>query len=84
MKKPNVEFRQSGDSRPMTEAAIRGIICNPIYTGIGPFPETIPDVEWVAAAEKQIAADGTEQFLVNLLAMLRGSFADQEPPTGHN
>lgn len=84
MKNPNVEFRQNGDKRPMTEAVIRGIICNPIHTGIGPFPRTIPDVDWVAAAGQQITSDGAEQFLVNMLAMIRASFADREPPTDRN
>jgi hypothetical protein len=84
MKKPNAEFRQTGDNRPMTEAAIRGILCNPLYAGIGPFPRTVSDEQWVSAAGAQIAAGGTEQFLVNMLAMLRASLADLAPPTDRN
>jgi hypothetical protein len=53
----------------------RGIICNPIYAGIGPYPSLIEDKVWVRAASKAINEDGNEQFLINVLHLLRQSFA---------
>jgi hypothetical protein len=47
------------------------MIANPIYAGIGPYPQLIPDEQWVRCAAKAIAQDGAEQFLVNMLHVLR-------------
>jgi hypothetical protein len=47
---------------------------NPIYAGIGPYPALIDDKTWVRAARKMIDRDGAEQFLVNLLYLLRQDF----------
>lgn len=47
-----------------TEEEVRGMIANPIYAGIGPYPQLIPDEQWVRCAAKAIAQDGAEQFLV--------------------
>ncbi|NIV91376.1 hypothetical protein GWN42_00895, partial [candidate division KSB1 bacterium] len=44
---PNVTVKRSGDETEWTEEQIKGIICNPIYAGIGPFPSIISDEEWV-------------------------------------
>ena len=74
--KVNVEFGRSGDE--MTPAKMRGMICNPIYAGIDPFPALISDEEWVRAATQMIKKEGREQFLVNLLYVLRESFESQD------
>jgi hypothetical protein len=29
-----------------TEAEVRGMVANPIYAGIGPYPQLIPDEQW--------------------------------------
>ena len=50
---------------------VRGMICNPIYTGVPPYPSIISDEEWIAAATRMINEEGVEQFLVNLLHVLR-------------
>ena len=71
---PNATFVSGDDIGKMTEDKIRGIVCNPVYAGIGPFPGLIADEQWVRAAVKMIAEDGAEQFLVNLLHMLRSTF----------
>jgi len=68
------EFRSDDDEGQLTEGQIRGMICNPIYAGIGPFPQLIDDEQWVAAATKAIQEDGPEQFLVNMLYVLRETF----------
>lgn len=57
-----------------SEEKIRGLICNPIYAGVGPFPRMVPDETWVGSAAKLIREEGPEQFLVNMLHVLRRSF----------
>jgi hypothetical protein len=72
---PNVVVARSGT--PMHElsaAAIKGILVNPIYTGIGPFPRLVEDEAWVRAGAKLIDEEGAQQFLVNLLFVLRQCF----------
>ena len=71
---PNVTVKQSGDKTEWTEEQIRGMICNPIYAGIGPYPSFISDEEWVKCAAIQISNEGSQQFLVNLLYVLRACF----------
>jgi len=58
----------------MTQEAITGMVINPIYTDIAPFPRMVEDEAWVRACEKVIKDEGPEQFLVNLLFVLRESF----------
>ena len=51
----------------MAEAAI----CNPVYAGIPPYPPLVSDEEWIAAARRVIEQEGPEQFLTNMLYLLR-------------
>jgi hypothetical protein len=74
---PNVVVAKSGT--PLDElspAAVKGILVNPIYPGLGPFPGLVQDEAWVRACSKLIEEEGTEQFLVNLLHVLRECFGD--------
>src|SRR5438552_3252684 len=64
---PNVRMKMSGSTSPFTEKEIRGILSNPLYAGVGPYPQLIPEEQWVRAAAKIIREEGPEQFLVNLL-----------------
>jgi hypothetical protein len=57
-----------------SEEKIRGLICNPIYAGVGPYPRMVSDEVWIGAAAKLIREEGPEQFLVNMLYVLRRSF----------
>jgi hypothetical protein len=66
---PNVVVANPLD-QPSPEA-VKGILVNPIYTGIGPFPRLVEDATWVRACSKLIEEEGPEQFLVNLLHVLR-------------
>jgi hypothetical protein len=69
---PNVIVARSG--MPMHELspeAVRGILINPIHTGVGPFPRLVEDGAWVRACAKLIEEEGAQQFLVNLLFVLR-------------
>lgn len=76
----------SGESlSEFTAEDMRGLLTNPIYAGLGPYPQIIADEVYVAAAARLIREQGPEQFLVNLLTVLRealGSPFDQgaEPP----
>ncbi len=72
--KPNARMKRSGSGPQFTEEEVRGVIVNPIYAGVGPYPQLVPDEQWVRAAANAIREDGAEQFLVNLLHMLRQSF----------
>jgi hypothetical protein len=69
---PNVVVARSGtDLHKLSPAAIKGILVNPTYTGVGPFPRLIRDEVWVRACAKLIEEEGADQFLVNLLYVLR-------------
>lgn len=69
---PNVVVARSGTPpEALTPEAVRGILVNPIYTGVGPFPRMVTDDAWVRACAGLIEEDGAEQFLVNMLFVLR-------------
>lgn len=77
--KPNAKFVQELPPKgKWTAEDVRGVLCNPIYTGVGPFPRIISDREWVDIAIKAMKEDGEEQFLVNLLFLLRETFGRPE------
>jgi hypothetical protein len=71
--KVNVEYATSGDAGMMTEEKMRSLMCNPIYAGVGPYPALVDDETWVRAAAQMIRKEGSEQFLVNMLYVLRQS-----------
>jgi hypothetical protein len=75
--RPSAEYAAGGgpiDFSDATEAKVRGIICNPVYAGIGPFPALVSDETWIRSAAKLIREEGPEQFLVNMLYLARRSF----------
>ncbi len=74
--RPNAAFRTNDQTGDITPAEIRGMVCNPIYAGMGPFPALVSDEQWVAAATTAIHNEGAEQFLVNLLYVLRQTLAE--------
>ena len=80
--KPNVSYEvQNPDA--LDDQTIKGMICNPIYAGIPPFQQIVSDEAWIQAASQLISEEGPEQFLVNMLYMLRqsmGSYANQAQP----
>jgi hypothetical protein len=69
---PNVVVANPLDQ--LSPEAVRGMLINPIYTGVGPFPRLVEDGAWVRACARLIEEDGAQQFLVNLLYVLRGCF----------
>ena len=73
---PNVVVAKSETPmHKLSPEAIKGILVNPIYTGVGPFPRLVEDSAWVRASAKLIEEEGPEQFLVNLLFVLRECLA---------
>lgn len=71
---PNISVCTGEDTGDWTEEQIRGLICNPIYAGVSPFPALVSDETWVRCAAVLISNEGAEQFLVNLLFVLRTSY----------
>jgi hypothetical protein len=70
--KPNVEFVKSGTpDSSMTAAGVKGILVNPLNAGAGPFPPIVTDAQWVAACKQLLERETPEQFLVNVLFILR-------------
>ena len=76
--RPNAAFRTNDQTGDITPAEIRGMVCNPIYAGMGQYPALVTDEQWVAAAATAINKEGSEQFLVNLLYVLRQTLALEE------
>ena len=75
--KPNVTFVTNGEE-PDTDDKLRGILCNPVYVGVGPYPQIVPEKLWVQSAAKAIREDGPEQFLVNMLYVLKSTLGHIE------
>ena len=78
------EYVTGGVDSLGSEQSIRGLICNPIYAGVGRFPSMVPDEVWIGSAAKLIREEGPEQFLVNMLYVLRRSFEAldvRDPPS---
>lgn len=74
--KPNVPYADGYKPFKIDVDIMRGFMCNPVYTGMGPFPQTVADPVWVEGALTFIENEGAEQFLVNLLYVLRQTFDD--------
>ena len=72
---PNVVVARAGTPiDQLSPEAVKGILVNPIYAGVGPFPRLVEDAAWVRACARLIEEEGPEQFLVNLLYVLRECF----------
>jgi hypothetical protein len=78
---PNVVVARSGTPpNELSPEAVKGILVNPIYTGLGPFPRSVQDDEWVRECAQMIEEEGAKQVLVNLLYVLRECFDDESAP----
>ena len=77
---PNVVVARSGTPPDeLSPEAVKGILVNPIYAGVGPFPRLVQNDAWVRACARMIEEEGAEQVLVNLLYVLRESLGDASP-----
>ena len=74
---PNVSARRKVRGA-MTKREMRGVVCNPLYVGIGPCREQIPEADWVRYAAQEIHEHGPEQFLVNLISVLRETITSRK------
>src|SRR5947209_17386599 len=75
---PNVVVARAGARlEELPPEAVKGILVNPIYTGVGPFPRLVEDAAWVRACARLIEEEGADQFLVNLLYVLRECFQEE-------
>jgi hypothetical protein len=63
----------------LSPEAVRGILVNPIYAGVGPFPRLVQDDAWVRGCARMIEEEGAEQVLVNLLYVLRECLSNESP-----
>lgn len=80
--KPNVGLTASNDGE-MTAEKVRAMFCNPLYAGItANFPKLVDDETWVRAAAQSIREHGPEQWLVNMLYVLRESMGSETPELG--
>lgn len=75
--RPTVKFVSNPDK--MSDAAARGMLSNPVYVGVPPYHRIVSDEAWVRAAVELIKEEGAEQFLVNMLHMLRVSMVSAVP-----
>lgn len=77
---PTARFLSSeGSPEDFGEAGIRGMLCNPVYAGVGA-PALVDEQQWIASANKQIEEDGPEQFLVNMLFVMRQTISHDPQP----
>jgi hypothetical protein len=68
-----VVARSGTPTHELSPAAILGILVNPIYTGVGPILRLVENEAWVRACAELIEGEGADQFLVNLVYVLRQS-----------
>src|SRR5262245_12822704 len=87
---PNVAHPgDRGWGHEWNEEMVGGILCNPVYAGIPPFPEVVPESQWRQAALTHLSQIGAKQFLVNVLYALKRSFgapgqSSTVPPFGYD
>jgi len=75
--RPTVKYRANIEQ--LDEATTLGMMSNPIYVGVPPYRRVVSDETWVRAATELIKEQGPEQFLVNMLHVLRASLVDAVP-----
>ncbi len=69
----------SSTHQQLTDAVLRGVMSNPVYTGVPPYGRVVSDEAWIRSAVQLIEEEGLEQFLVNMLYVLRHSMVDAIP-----
>ena len=80
--KPNVDLT-TGEDGEMTAEKVRAMFCNPLYAGItANFPKLVDDETWIRAAAQAIREHGPEQWLVNMLYVLRETLGTGTPKAG--
>lgn len=59
--KPTVTFANA-DAETLSDAAVVGVLHNPVYAGIPPFPSIVSDEIWIATAARLIKEEGEVLF----------------------
>lgn len=65
-----------GDSRDWSVGSVFALIMNPVYTGIGPYAQILPDDLWIKSACMQVKRVGPELCFRVLIDSLRQAFED--------
>ena len=63
-----------------TPSALRDMLTNPIYTGMGPYPAIIQDNDWLDANAKLIEEDGSEVVIRSIMARFQETFPGLQVP----
>lgn len=63
-----------------TPSAVRDMLTNPVYTGMGPYPAIIRDEDWLDANTKLIEEDGSEVVIRSILARFQETFPGLQVP----
>lgn len=78
LSKGPIPIPASGES-DWTPAKVLAMLANPVYAGIGPFPQILDDELWIKGIRLQIDNLGSELVMRVLLDSLRQTFAEYEP-----
>jgi hypothetical protein len=60
----------------LTPGRVFALLSNPVYTGVGPFPQMIETEQWIKVASLAISRFGSELFLRVMLDSLQQSLED--------
>lgn len=60
-------------SEKWSEQDVLKMVCNPIYAGVHPYPQIVPDEAWIKAASRAMKDMGREAFLRTMLSELRSA-----------
>ncbi len=62
------------DNGQWDENDVEKVLTNPIYTGIGPYQQLVPEDDFVKAGEQFIQRYGAARYIRSLIAALREAF----------
>ena len=79
---PLADAETSSPTGCWTPGLVKGIMLNPVYAGLGPFPPVINEETWVAVSLKTMEREGVKQTLVNILFLLKETFGWPGGPFG--
>ena len=72
--KPNFVRRLPGEDGPWAPEHAIAAACDPCWAGVGPYEAVVEEEWWIRSAAEYIRMEGAEQFLVNMLGVLREEF----------
>lgn len=57
-----------------TAGDVRRVVNNPVYVGIGPFPQILDEDDWIAAQCEMISREGARKTLRHIKTVLNETF----------